>query len=175
MLIQLGTWRSYGLDKKEKERNTLQLVINWMVTTILILLLWNGRKYQLLWWTQIVCNIWEIVQCVRISGDQFMVISNKLDHIISISHNEDFWSLNFQKIRTFHIPSNFGNRKYNMIKKFIRIWPILTPPHVHDLMMDDANDVYKTHGNNLKDAIQLNDDSRTQKIERYDDLNNDKS
>ncbi len=42
-------------------------------------------------------------------------------------------------------------------------------------MMDDANDVYNTHGNNLKDAIQLNDDSRTQKIERYDDLNNDKS
>jgi hypothetical protein len=62
-----------------------------------------------------------------------------------------------------------------MIKKFIGIQPIFTPPHVHDLMMDDANDVYNTHGNNLKDAIQLNDDSRTQKIERYDDLNNDKS
>jgi hypothetical protein len=62
-----------------------------------------------------------------------------------------------------------------MIKKLIGIRPIFTPPHVHDLMMDDANDVYKTHGNKPKDAIQLNDDSITQKIERYDDLNNDKS
>jgi len=42
-------------------------------------------------------------------------------------------------------------------------------------MMDDVNDVYKTHGNKPKDAIQLNDDSITQKIERCDDLNNDKS
>jgi hypothetical protein len=62
-----------------------------------------------------------------------------------------------------------------MLEKFIGIRQIFTPPHVPNLMMDDANDVYKTHGNNLKDAIQLNDDSRTQKIERYDDLNNDKS
>jgi hypothetical protein len=62
-----------------------------------------------------------------------------------------------------------------MIKKFIGIRPIFTPPHVHELMMDDANDVYKTDGNNPKYARQLNDDSKTQKIERYDDLNNDKS
>ncbi len=123
---------------------------------------------------QIVHNIWEIVQCVKISGDQFMVFSKKIDCMTSTNHNEDFWSLNLQKIRTFHLPHNFGHEVYNMIKKFIGTQPIFTPTHVHDLMMDDANDVYKTHGNNPKDAIQLNDDSRTQKIERYDDLNNDK-
>jgi hypothetical protein len=71
----------------------------------------------------------------------------------SISHNEDFWSLNLQKIKTFHLRHNFGHGIYNMIKKFIQIRPIFTPPHVHNLMMDDANDVYKTHGNNIKDAI----------------------
>jgi hypothetical protein len=70
-----------------------------------------------------------------------------------INHNEDFWSLNLQKIRTFHLPHNFGHGIYNTIKKFIGIRPIFTPPHVQDPMMDDANDVYKTHGNNLKYAI----------------------
>jgi len=86
----------------------------------------------------------------------------KIDCMVGTSHNENYWSLNLQEKRASHLPCNFGHGVYDMIKEFMGTWPILTPPHVKDLMVD-GDEVYKPHDHTLEDAIHLNDDSKIEK------------
>ncbi len=79
--------------------------------------------------------------------------------MVGIGHNENDWLLNLQEKRTSHLLRNFGHGMYDMIKEFMGIWPIVRPPHVKDLMVDE-NNVYKPHGHTLEDVIHLNDDSK---------------
>jgi hypothetical protein len=69
--------------------------------------------------------------------------------MVGIGQNEDYWSSSLQEKITSHLPRNFGHGVYDMIKEFMGVRPIFTPPHVRDLIVD-GNNLYKPHGHNLK-------------------------
>jgi len=71
---------------------------------------------------------WSYIQRqVRINLRQ---LQKKFDYMVGTCHNEDYWSLSLQKKRASHLPCNFGHGVYDMIKEFMGIRPIFTPPHV---------------------------------------------
>jgi hypothetical protein len=62
---------------------------------------------------------------------------------------------------SFHLLCHFGNRMYEMIKKFMGIKCVFKALQVQDLL-NHQNNNYKLVGDALENAIHLNDNSMTQ-------------